>query len=109
MLQEHAAGNLEAGREGVRQDGSDQPTVFSGPPPARVVVGPLRAVPAVQRRRDDTAGHLRPRPPAVTMDRIRGDVRLRIGPYRVRRMATAPRRRLTPFRAPGRSRPGKYC
>jgi hypothetical protein len=42
----------------------------------------------------------------LSVDRIRGDVRLRIGPYRVRRMATAPRRRLTPFRAPGRSRPG---
>src|SRR5450755_2620374 len=72
----------------------------AGPPPARFVVGPFRPVPAIQRRRDDAAQHLRPRPPAVTMDRIRGNERLRIGPYRVRRMATAPRRRLTPFRAP---------
>ena len=41
--------------------------------------------------------------PLVTVDRIRGDVRLRIGPDRGRRLAVAPRRRLTPFRAPGRS------
>lgn len=96
---QHRRRNLHL-RRGLLRDSA------AGPPPARIMVGPFRAVPAIQRWRDDAAGQPRPRPPAVTMDRIRGDVRLRIGPYRVRRMATAARRRLTLLRAPGRTRPG---
>ena len=60
-----------------------------------IIDRPLRAVPALQRRRRDARRHLRCGPPPVAMDRVRGDVRLRGGPDRVRRLAAPPRRRLT--------------
>ena len=40
-------------------------------PAARLVDGPLRAVPAVQRRRRDDRRHLRCRPPPGAVDRVR--------------------------------------
>ena len=56
---------------------------------------PLRAVPTVQRRRSAAGRHFRCRQPPDSLDWIYGDVRLRSGPHRTRRMAALPRRRLT--------------
>ena len=63
---------------------------------------PLRAVPAVQRRRRVARRHLRSRPPLDAVDRVRGDVRLRGGADRVRRLAAPPGRRLTKLADRGR-------
>jgi hypothetical protein len=49
--------------------------------------------------------HLRARPTTVTVDRVRRDVRVRSSAARLRRLAAAPRRRLTPQQSLAGSRP----
>ena len=71
------------------------PDRAADPAAAHIVDGPLRAIPAIQRRCCDARRVIRCRPPLDPVDRVGGDVRLRGGPDRVRRLAAPPRRRVS--------------
>ena len=88
LLRKHRGRDHHLRRRVLRDPATD-------PAVARIVDGPLRAIPPRQHRRSADRRHLRRVPSPGALDRIRRAVRIRGGADRVRRLAAPPRRRLT--------------